>query len=224
MPEQRITITVDGQAASGKTALSRLLAEALGFAHLNSGLLYRGTAWLALSLGLDPTDTPRVIQALQQHRLSLVSGKSGQCELLVNEQVTTADLTSSAVSKGASAVGQAAEIRAILLPAQREAFPNAGLVAEGRDMGTVVFPDASVKFFVEADLAARAARRFQQMIDRGESTSVEVVAADLAARDRADEGRTVAPMVKVASSVIIDNSSAPLDETVRKMLEIVRSR
>jgi cytidylate kinase len=221
MPEQRRTITVDGQAASGKTALSRLLAETLGFAHLNSGLLYRGTAWLALSLGLDPTDTAKVITALAQHRLSLISAPSGQCELFVDGKGVAADLTSSEVSKGASIVGQSAEIRSLLLPAQREAFPGHGIVAEGRDMGSVVFPDASVKFFVEADLGARAARRFQQMVARGEKTSVELVATELAARDKVDEERAASPMTKAATAIVIDNSSVPLEETVRRMVEIV---
>jgi|LakMenEpi03Aug12_release.lakeMendotaPanAssembly.Ray.scaffolds.fasta_scaffold227877_2 cytidylate kinase len=228
MPETgesvKVVITVDGSAASGKTALARKLAEALGFQHLNSGLLYRGVAWLALQTEVAVTDEQAILGLLREKPLSLSVGDSGTCELLIASSPCKADLTASVVSSTASVVAQLPNVRTLLLEPQRSAFPGYGIVAEGRDMGTIVFPDAPVKFFVDARLDVRAGRRWAQMIARGEDVSQDDVARELRERDINDSTRLHAPMVKSQDSILVDNSDRTLEETVAAMVQEVRSR
>jgi cytidylate kinase len=228
MPETgesvKVVITVDGSAASGKTALARKLAESLGFQHLNSGLLYRGVAWLALQAGVVATDEQAILALLRERPLSLSVNDAGVCELLIAATPCHADLTASLVSSTASVIAQLPNVRKVLLEPQRSAFPGHGVVAEGRDMGTVVFPNAPVKFFVDARLDVRAARRWAQMTARGENVSQDEVARELRERDLNDSTRVHAPMVKTEESIVVDNSDRTLEETVSAMVQEVRSR
>lgn len=228
MPETgesvKVVITVDGSAASGKTALARKLAEALGFQHLNSGLLYRGVAWLALQEKVPATDEQAILELLKVNPLTLGVSSAGACELLVGTTPCHADLTASIVSSTASVVAQLPKVRTLLLEPQRDAFPGHGIVAEGRDMGTIVFPNAPVKFFVDARLEVRAARRWAQMSARGENVTQDDVARELRERDMNDSTRLHAPMVKSEESIVVDNSDRTLEETVAAMVQEVRSR
>lgn len=218
----RFIVTVDGSAASGKTALARLLAEALGFQHLNSGLLYRGVALLALRHHVAVSDEESIRALVRESPLSLRVGEQGQCELFLGESPCDADLSASEISSMASKVAALPGVRSDLLFAQREAFPGFGIVAEGRDMGSIVFPDAPVKFFVDARLDVRGKRRLEQMIARGEKTDLERVMSELTLRDEHDATREHAPMIKTSDAIVIDNSDRSLAETVSDMVAQVK--
>jgi len=223
MALDRSVITVDGLAASGKTALAKGLAQRLGFAHLNSGLLYRATALVALRSGVDLHISEDVVKVLRDHQIELHTNPQGEAEVLLDGQLCTQQLGAEEISEGASLVGRSSNVRAILLPMQQHAFPAEGLVAEGRDMGTVVFPEAQVKFFVTARLDVRAQRRYQQLIERGQPADLEQIRIELAQRDERDASREVAPMRAAPGAHVIDNSDQPLEKIIGLMLEIVKS-
>lgn len=220
----RQVITVDGLGASGKSALARLLAERLGFAHLNSGLLYRAAAFLAERAKLPLDDGAAVATEVSRHRIELRHDPLLGSVVVIDGVLREAELMSRSISEGASQIAKHSVVRNLFLELQRAAFMPMGVVAEGRDMGTVVFPDAPVKFFVEARLAVRAARRVEQLSAKGQVADLDSVSTELAARDERDATRVTAPMRPASGAIIIDNSDAPLEETVEGMLRVVRSR
>lgn len=215
---------MDGVGASGKSALARLLADQLGFAHLNSGLLYRAAAFIAERARIPVSAGDALAAELPRHQLELRHDSILGSVVVIDGVVREGELMSRAISEGASQVAKHQGIRAIFLPIQRAAFAPMGVVAEGRDMGTVVFPDAPVKFFVDARLDVRAARRVEQLRAKGQAADIESVSAELAARDERDATRTAAPMKPAIGAVIINNSDTPLEETVERMLGVVRER
>lgn len=224
MKNNRTIITVDGVGASGKSALARLLAERLGFAHLNSGLLYRAAALLAHDAGISPDDEAAVLAVLSSHSIELSYRPGEGAKVLVDQQNREAELNSESISRIVSAVAKHPLVRERFKKAQREAFSPMSVVAEGRDMGTVIFPDAPIKFFIQADLRVRAERRQAQLAAKGEIVSVESIAEDLARRDSTDSQRAVAPMKAADGAILIDNSHGTLEETVERMFQVVAQR
>jgi cytidylate kinase len=223
MGSQRRIITVDGVGASGKSALARLLAERLGFAHLNSGLLYRAAAYLVSAEGIDPESDGAVSKVLTEHTIELRYDLALGNQIFIDGVQRDAELTTQENSRLASIVAKLPGVRAHFVDVQRTAFAPAGVVAEGRDMGTVIFPEASPKFFVDADITVRAQRRQQQLLAKGEQASVADIERDLARRDNEDASRALCPMKPADGAVIIDNSRGTLEEIVEKMYQAVVS-
>jgi cytidylate kinase len=157
MTSERRIITVDGVGASGKSALARLLAERLGFAHLNSGLLYRAAGYLVAQAGIPVDDNVGVGELLRRHSIELRYDRTTGNQVFIDGVLRDGEIQSQEVSKIASHVAKLPAVREHFVCVQRGAFAPAGVVAEGRDMGTVIFPDASLKFFINADLRVRAA-------------------------------------------------------------------
>jgi cytidylate kinase len=224
MKETRTIITVDGVGASGKSALARLLAERLGFAHLNSGLLYRAAALLVNDAGIDPEDEAAVSDLLPRHSIQLSYIPETGTKVLVDGKDREGELNSESISRIVSPVAKQPFVREYFNKAQREAFAPMSVVAEGRDMGTVIFPDAPIKFFIQADLRVRAERRQAQLAAKGEVVSVETIAQDLDRRDTIDSQRAVAPMKAADGAVLIDNSQGTLEDAVERMFQVVAQR
>jgi len=218
---ERDVITVDGVGASGKSALARLLARRLGYGHLNSGLLYRAAGWLILRAAVDPEDPEQVRSELEKHLISLQRGSEGATLVVIDGEPRGDELLSSEVSVVASLVARYQAVRDIFTALQRNAFAPGGVVAEGRDMGTIIFPDARVKFFVDARLEVRARRRYEQLKGTPQEASFDEIARDLAERDERDAARPVAPAKPAPGAVIVDNSDSPLDEVVEQMYRAV---
>jgi len=217
----RTVITVDGLAGSGKTSLSRALARALGFAHLNSGLLYRGIGWLALQHSVDLDDEGAIGELLKAHTVEL----RGEGELFVDGVDRASELVTPAVSEATSKTSRFPVVRAFLLDAQRSAFPGQGLVAEGRDMGTVVFPGAPLKFFVTATVAVRVARRLQQLSSsRGLVLDEDAIRREIIERDERDSTRAVSPTKGADDAVTVDNSGLPMADVVASMRGVAAGR
>jgi cytidylate kinase len=217
----RDVITVDGLGASGKSALAMLLAKKLGYGHLNSGLLYRAAGWLVLQEQRDVERCEDVVEVVGRHSIELQQGAELGSVVLIDGIVRDRELASAEVSHAASAVAKHQPLRDAFLDAQRNAFAPNGVVAEGRDMGTIIFPDARIKFFVEGDLDVRAHRRWMQVAGTPHEVTLDSIRQALAERDERDATRAVAPMKPAEGAIIIDNSKDPLHEVVERMYQIV---
>lgn len=220
----RDVITVDGVGASGKSALARLLAKRLGYGHLNSGLLYRAAGWLMIRSGVDPNDAEKVMLELSKHSITLDKDVESKTIAFIDGVACGDELHSSQVSISASLVARYQSVRDKFTNLQREAFAPGGVVAEGRDMGTIIFPDARVKFFVDARLEVRAGRRYEQLKGTPQEATRAHISRDLAERDARDVARSVAPAKPAPGAVIVDNSDRPLDEVVEAMYRVVTGR
>jgi cytidylate kinase len=220
---KRDIITVDGLAASGKTALAKMLAQRLGYGHLNSGLLYRGVAYLAITQGVDPRSCRDVLNLLSKHKIELCKDPSGGSVLVLDGVALDTQLTAPAVSEAASFVARHQPLRDVLLPIQRDAFMPGGVVAEGRDMGTVVFPAARIKFFVTADVAVRAQRRFAQLQGTQQEESLESIQRAIEERDHRDQNSEVGATKQAEGAIVVPNDTRSLDETANEMYRRVAS-
>ncbi len=221
---ERDVITVDGLGASGKSAIARELARRLGYGHLNSGLLYRAVAYLVLTEDKDPRSMEQVMEVLSKHTVRLAKDSSGATTVLLDGVAREAELAAPAISVAASLVARHQPVRDLLLPLQRDAFLPDGVVAEGRDMGTVVFPSARVKFFVTADLLIRAERRFNQLKGTPQEEPLEELRKALEERDFRDSNSSVGATKQAESAVLIENGPRSLDETVCEMLSCITTR
>jgi len=221
MTSQRRIITVDGVGASGKSALARLLAERLGCAHLNSGLLYRAAGFLSAQEGIAPSDAAAVGELLKRHTIELKYDRTTGNQVLIDGVLRDGEIQTQEVATLASQVAKLSTVRDHFVALQRSAFAPAGVVAEGRDMGTVIFPEAAPKFFITADLSVRAERRRLQLAAKGQEVDVEVIKDELDRRDHEDANRELAPMKPAEGAVLIDNSTGTLDEIVEKMYRAV---
>lgn len=214
---ERDIITVDGLAASGKTALAKRLALKLGYGHLNSGLLYRAVGFLVLAEDRDPRSCQDVLDVMSRHSIALAKDSNGGSVAVLDGVPREAELAAPAVAEAASFVARHQQLRDLLLPLQQEAFKPHGIVAEGRDMGTVVFPEARVKFFVKADVAVRAQRRFEQLQGTEQEASLESITKALEERDHRDQYSDVGATKQAAGAILVHNDARSLDDTADEM-------
>jgi cytidylate kinase len=216
-------LALDGPSGVGKGAVSARVAAALGWRVLDSGAVYRAVALAALERGLGEDQRDALIALSRDLPLSFRPGKDG-IEVLLEGRPVGEALRSEPVSVMASKVAAIPEIRDALLTLQRECRQPPGLVADGRDMGTVVFPDAPVKVFLEASVEERAQRRYKQLKEKGEPVILARLFRDMQERDRRDRERAVAPTVPAEDAEVIDTTHLALDQVVSEILERVRSR
>lgn len=206
-------ITIDGPTASGKGTVASRVAEALGFFYLDSGALYRLTAYASLKAQADLNDESR-IEAIAQ---ALAPEFKGTEIYLDGERVTDA-IRQEAVGIAASKVAALPAVREQLVDLQKRCRRAPGLVADGRDMGSVIFPDADLKVFLIASAEARAKRRFNQLKEKGITANITTLTQDLQERDRRDMERTVSPLAPADGAKILDSSNLTIEETVGQVL------
>ena len=210
-------IAIDGPSASGKGAVASRVAEALGLHYLESGALYRLVALRALQTGTD-REEPLAATAASMP-VVFQAGK-----IILDKQDVTEDVRSEACGNKASEVARLPSVRQALLKRQRAFRQPPGLVADGRDMGTIVFPDAALKIFLTASPEVRAERRYKQLIDKGIPANLRSLSRDLAERDERDRKRSVAPLVPAPDSQVLDSSALSIDQVVERVLGWWRER
>jgi CMP/dCMP kinase len=202
-------IAIDGPAAAGKGTLAKRIAAALKLPYLDTGILYRATAKRVLEAGGDPDDVSAALTAAQS---------------LGEADFNRTDLRDAATSKAASQVASIPEVRHALLEFQRHYGNKNGAVLDGRDIGTIIFPQADVKLFVTASVEARAQRRYQEFLARGETVALDEVIADVQARDEADRTRAAAPLMMAIDAVLIDTTEMDADAAFACALKVVREK
>jgi len=219
-------ITIDGPAGAGKTTIARNLAERLGFCMLDSGALYRVLALALLMAGVKPENQSVPAELLESIEISVEPDIGGMRLMLQSEDVSLR-IRSEEVGNAASKFSAKPEVRKALLDIQRAVAKKCDIVAEGRDMGAVVFPFAQAKFFITADPEERAKRRYSELMGKGEKPFYAQVLSDMVARDQRDESRALAPMIPAEDATIIDTTTlTPQDVTERilERLEVIAGR
>ena len=217
-------LTIDGPSGSGKGTISARVADALGWHLLDSGALYRAVGFAASLAGLDLSDTEAVTRCAETTKISFRDPKDGgETRVFINGLDATADIRTETCGAAASAIAAIPSVRTALFEKQRNFRKPPGLVADGRDMGTVIFPDAGHKVFLTASAEERAKRRYKQLKEKGLSVTLATLLREIEARDVRDAERAVAPLKPATDAVLIDSTGMSIDAVVAKVLELVRS-
>ena len=220
---KRYVVTVDGPAGSGKSTVSRLLARRLSYVYLDTGALYRAIALKISAAGLATADRAGIAALCGETDIALAE-RDGATRILLDGRDVTELIRTPEISMLASTVSALPEVRQRLLAVQREAAFAGGVVAEGRDMGTVVFPGAEVKFFLTAGAEERARRRWLELRERGHEVGLDEVLRDVVLRDRQDSEREIAPLRPSEDGVLVDSTGKSIEDVVEEMFKAVKTR
>lgn len=221
MPQTVPVLTIDGPSGSGKGTISRRVAAALGWHYLDSGAIYRAVGLAAAWEQVDLSDAEAVAAcaARAKIRFETAGDRAGEPHVIVNGKDATHQLRMETAGAAASAIAALPPVRAALVDLQRGFRRPPGLVADGRDMGSVVFPDATLKVFLTASAAERAARRHKQLISKGIQARIDDLLAAIEARDERDRSRSVAPLMAAEDAKLLDNSALSIDQCVDQVLD-----
>lgn len=218
-----ISVAIDGPAGAGKSTLARRLASEMGYIYVDTGAMFRAVGLYALRAGKDPEDVEAVNALLPEIELHLASIDGEQHIYLKDEDVSTAIRTNEA-SMAASAVGKNPTVRAYLLEMQREMAKSQNILMDGRDIGTVVLPNATVKIFLTATPEARATRRWKENVAKGDNTPYEEVLEDVKKRDYQDTHREAAPLKQAEDAVLLDTSEMNFEQSLDAMKAIIAKK
>jgi len=218
-----LVITVDGPAGAGKSTVAKKLAARLGLAYVDSGATYRAAALKVLKAGVNPEDESAVAELIGGTEIQ-VAMEGSEPRMLLDGQDVTAGIRTSEVTLAAAKVSCHPEVRAKLVNLQRKFASGRGVVMEGRDIGTVVFPDASLKVFLKADARERARRRLEQDQKGGRPATLGQTADEIARRDQLDAQRTISPLVPAPDACQIDSTQLTADQVVDRILQLLRER
>jgi CMP/dCMP kinase len=216
-------LTIDGPSGSGKGTISRLVAEHLGWRLLDSGALYRAVGYAAGAAGLDLSDAEAVTRCAETTKIQFrAAPDGGETRVIVNGHDATDELRTETAGAAASAIASVPSVRLALVALQLSFRKAPGLVADGRDMGTVIFPDARFKVFLTASAAERAKRRYKQLKEKGLSVTLASLQSEIEARDARDASRTVAPLKPALDAVLVDTTGMGIEDVVAKVLAVVK--
>lgn len=216
-------IAIDGPAGAGKSTLSRMLADKLGFVYADTGALYRAVGLFAIRNGVSPQDEESVRGLLPSIQLELALSPEGQHVLLCGEDVSTA-IRAPEISKAASQVSAIPAVRTFLLSLQKEMATERDIVMDGRDIGTVVLPDAQLKIFLTATPEDRARRRHAELLEKGIEIPFDQVLSEVKERDAQDTGRAIAPLRAADDALIVDTTGYELEDSLKRLYQIAKER
>jgi len=227
---KRLTIAIDGPAGSGKSSVARRVAELLNYLYLDSGAMYRALALKALERKVALSDETGLEALAQDTRIELKSptpdleAAGAKNRAFLDGREVTREIRASEVAQAASRVAAIAGVRRVLVAEQQRAGAGGGIVMEGRDIGTVVFPGADLKIFLDASPEERAERRWKEHREKGEKLTLAEVFGEVIERDRRDRERKVSPLVRAADAVLVDNTAMGIEETARLIVMLARER
>ncbi|HMN34721.1 MAG TPA: (d)CMP kinase [Chiayiivirga sp.] len=216
-------LTIDGPSGSGKGTISRIVAQRLGWHYLDSGALYRAVGVAAGWANADLSDPAALARLARDTVIEFRTDGSAEPRVLVDGTDATDELRTETAGAAASAIAAVSEVRAALFQKQRDFLRPPGLVADGRDMGTVVFPEAAHKVFLSASAEERARRRHKQLSDKGLEVTIDVLLREIQARDARDAQRVVAPLKAAPDAVLVDSTGIPVEAVVERVLAMVTS-
>jgi len=219
--EKYIVVTIDGVAASGKSTTAKLVAESLGFNYLDTGAMYRAAALAAKKSNANPEDEPAVFSAVEKSNLSVEYSSAKMKIFILGEEVSD-ELRTDEVSELTSIISKFPSVRELMVKLQRELVKNGNFVVEGRDIGTVVFPNAQLKFFLTASAEVRARRRYEEMGPDQNTGTIEEVENEMKKRDIRDSTRALSPLKKAEDAVELDTTEMTIDEQVKHLTRVIQ--
>lgn len=220
-------VAIDGPAGVGKSTVAKAIAAKLGYTYLDSGALYRAVAWKALTMRTDPTSPDAMKRLCEKMELTVTSTTEGGLKIEVDGRTLGGEIRTPEVSRAASQVAAISEVRAWLLPAQQALARQTGIrgiVAEGRDIGTRIFPEATVKFFLEAATSERARRRHEDLVAAGRTADLAETQREIEARDGRDLTRADAPLAAAPDAQVIDTTRLSVDQVVTRLLRVIEDK
>lgn len=222
--DKNISVAIDGPAGAGKSTIARRLAENLGFRYVDTGAIYRTVAYFMDLWGVSPKDVDGVNRYIDELTVGITYDDAGKQHMLMNGMDVTEDIRTQEISQKASLISAHAVVRDVLLDMQREMAEQYDVVMDGRDIGSVVLPKATVKIFLTASPEVRAKRRYQELLEKGQKASYEQVLMDVQQRDYQDTHRDIAPLKMCRDSVKVDTSEMDLEQSVAAIRKIVEEK
>ena len=222
--DRKITIAIDGPAAAGKSTTARFLAKKLGYLYIDTGAMYRALTWKALRDKIDIKSKKALSELAKNTQIQLKPGPNLENKVYLDKQDITSFLRSPEVNRYVSLVSSVKEVREVLVAQQKQIGKKGGIVAEGRDMTTVVFPEAELKIFLKASLGERTRRRWMEEKEKNLSYDKKEIAAGLTSRDRIDSQRKISPLKISQKAIVIDNTHLNISQTTNKILDILKRK
>jgi len=216
-----IAVAIDGPAGAGKSTIAKKVSSELGFIYVDTGAIYRSVGLACIKKGIDEGDGKAVKKLLENIDIRIVFF-NGEQHILLNDEDVSGEIRTETVSMAASTVSAIPEVREFLLSLQRNFAKTDNVIMDGRDIGTVVLPNAQVKIFLTASSEVRAKRRVEQLAQKGESADYDTVLADIIKRDYNDSHREIAPLKPADNAFIVDTSDITLEESIRKIADIIK--
>jgi CMP/dCMP kinase len=219
--KKKFIIAIDGPAGAGKSTIAKMLARRLRYTYIDSGAMYRALTWKAMHLGLALTSAGKLVSLARKSRLEFMR-QSGRIKLFLDGHPVGREIRTPQVTENICHIADNQDIRKIMVKIQQHTGRNGGVVMEGRDIGSKVFPGAEFKFYLDASVAERARRRYLEFRARGIKEDRQAILRDIRIRDRKDRSRPVSPLVKVPDAMVIDSSHLTREQVVAKMLARIR--
>lgn len=217
-------IAIDGPAGAGKSTVAKLTAQKLGFLYIDTGAMYRAVALKALEQGIDIKDITGIIQLAKACSIDLINLPDGSLNVVLDGRDVSASIRQPRITGVVSDIAKIKEVRQVMLVLQRKFAERGNVVLDGRDIGTVVFPDAGKKFYLDADFQERVKRRFKELQGLGQAVTFAGVEADLKNRDHIDSTRKCAPLKKAKDAVYLDTTNMSIDEVVNRLLKDINGQ